>query len=85
MSKYDEYIARKKREFGSKFDESDLSKKFIAPFNSGDRIKVKFPYGEVKSGTVGVTTGWKPVFLLILTKRSHGSSYTLNDECQIVR
>lgn len=73
---YSELIARKKAEYGSKFDDSDLDKQYIRFFESGQRITVDFGY-EVKRGTVGVTTGWKPVFLLMLTKRSIGSSHTL--------
>lgn len=77
MTEYEDYIYRKKKEYGKKFDSSDLDKRFIKYFNSGQRIKVTFEWGE-ESGTVGVTTGWKPVFLLIKTSRSHGSSTTLN-------
>ena len=61
-------------------DYSDISKKFISYYESGDRIKVKFSYGEIKTGTVGMTTGWKPVFLLMLRSNSIGSSYTLSDK-----
>jgi hypothetical protein len=40
---------------------------------------------ETKRGTVGVTTGWKPCFLLMLTKRSIGSSHTLSARDSILR
>jgi hypothetical protein len=83
--KFGEFLSRKKEEYGSKFDSSDLSQKFVSSYNSGERVKVKFRYGETKTGTVGVTTGWKPVFLLMLTSRSRGSSHTLSDKDEIVR
>lgn len=76
MTRFDDYIDRARQLHGSKFDMRDLDKRFIQYYNNGQRIKVT-SYGESKSGTVGVTTGWKPVFLLILTSRSHGSSHTL--------
>lgn len=81
---YEEFIEKKQREYPDTFDSSNLSEKFIPYFESGQRIAVKF--GDIiKTGTVGVTTGWQPVFLLILTKRSMGSSYTLSDRNEIVK
>ena len=81
MTKFEELLERKKQEYGRKFRVSSLDRRFIRYFNSGERIKVTYKYGkttEVKTGTVGVTTGWKPVFLLVLTSRSLGSSYFLD-------
>lgn len=79
---FNEYLARKQKEYGDKFDKSDLNTDFIYAFESGERVSVQFKdnNGEVyetKRGTIGITTGWKPVFLLMLTKRSLGSSYTI--------
>ena len=65
-------------------DYSDIAKQFIPYFESKKRIKVKFHYGEIKSGTVGMTSGWKPVFLLMLRSNSTGSSYTLSDKDEIL-
>jgi hypothetical protein len=87
MTKYDEFIQLKRSQFGSKFDSSDLNLAFVPAFNSQDRITVLFQYGEsteVKRGRIGVTTGWKPVFLLMLTKRSMGSSYTIGRNARII-
>lgn len=82
---YDEYIARKQLQFGSDFDTSGLSKQFVPHFRNDKRIKVKFSWGEVKTGTVGVTTGWKPSFILLLRSNSTGSSYLLSDEDEIIK
>ncbi len=84
MSKFDDYIARKKREYGEKFDSSDLAKQFIPYFNSGERVRVQFGYGETLFGTIGVSTGWCPVFLLMNSVRSIGSSNTLRKEDAII-
>lgn len=73
------WSANKSREHGSKWDPSDLSMKFVKAFNTGERIRVKM-YGEVMTGTVGVTTGWKPVFLLMRRSNAIGSSYLLTHE-----
>ena len=81
---YRHFIARKKVQYGEKFDSSALSKKFIRYFETGQRIEVDFGC-EVKRGTVGVTTGWRPVFLLILRRNSTGSIYTLSDNNKIVK
>lgn len=84
MTRYEEYIQRKQREFGDKFDTSDLAPEFIEYFNSGERIEVEFrskltrEVYETKRGTIGVTTGWKPAFILMLRKTSRGSSHLLS-------
>ena len=89
MTKYDEFIQRKRSQFGSKFDPSDLNTSFIGAFNSQERITVEFSYGAgtifvALRGRIGVTTGWKPCFLLMLTRRSIGSSYTINENARII-
>lgn len=82
MSKYTELTARKQREHGDRFDASDLHSQFIPYFNSGDRIRVA--NGEyVRTGRVGVTTGWKPAFLLMHRASDHGSSDVLGPDDQI--
>lgn len=85
MRDYKEFLERKKRQYGDKFDASDLAPQFIPYYENGKRIEVKFSYNEVKRGTIGITTGWRPVFLLMLTKRSIGSSYTLREADKIVK
>jgi len=83
-TKFELYIQRKVKECGPKFDQSDLSKQFIPHYNSGRRIEVNTA-GEIKRGTIGVTTGWRPCFLLMLRSNSTGSSYTLSDKDVILR
>jgi len=61
-------------------DYSQISQQFVPFYENGKRIKVKFSYGEIKSGTVGMTSGWKPVFILMLRSNSIGSSYILADK-----
>jgi len=68
-------------------DYSNISEQFIPYYKNKQRIKVQYTYGkekEVKSGTVGITTGWKPVFILMLRSNSTGSSYILTDKEQIL-
>jgi len=84
MNKYTETIERYTQEHGTKFDSSELAEKFIEYFDSGKRIEVK-TMGELKRGTIGITTGWKPCFLLMLTKRSRGSCYILSDRDIIIK
>jgi len=83
MSKYDDLIARKKNEYGKKFSTADLDKRFIKYFNSGERIKVN-DYGRVIYGNVGVTTGFKPVFLMIRHSRQIGSSDVISKKTRII-
>ncbi len=81
---YQELMNRKMRQFGNKFSTKSLSRQFIRYFEGGERIEVKFG-GEVVRGRVGVTTGWQPCFLLMLTTRSIGSSYCLSDQDKIIK
>jgi hypothetical protein len=83
MRSYKEFVERKSREFGSNFDESDMNPNFIKYFENEERITVDFGY-ETKRGTIGVTTGWKPCFLLLLTKRSLGSSWTIGKNDKVI-
>jgi len=84
MKNYQELIKRKKIQYGSRFDDSDLNKDFILYFENQKRIEVDFGY-DIKRGRIGITTGWKPCFLLMLTTRSLGSSHTINKEDKIVK
>ena len=77
--RYIDYVKRGRGKWGDKFSESSLSRQFIEFYNSGERIKVRMSWGEILTGTVGVTTGWVPSFMLMKTRRSMGSSDLLSD------
>ena len=76
MRNFKDYIRSKMDEYGNLFNPEDLNPAFVKYFESGERITVDFGY-EKKRGTIGVTTGWKPCFLLMLKINSSGSSYTI--------
>ena len=66
-------------------DYSNIAQKFAPYYYKEQRIKVGFTdaHGKVyetKTGTVGMTTGWKPSLLLMLRRDSVGSSYILSDK-----
>lgn len=79
------YFAKKVSQYGEKFDPSDLSPKFIPYFESGQRIEVNLHAEGIKRGYVGVTTGWKPSFLLVARRGCAGSSILLTSEDQIIK
>ena len=87
---YDDLIDRRIRQYGDKFSDIGLNKDFIPYFESGSRVEVSFcdkdgvEY-ERKRGTIGVTTGWVPVFILMLTRRSTGSVWTIGENDKVVR
>lgn len=83
-TKYDDYVARGKKAHGDKFSAKTLDKRFVPYFESGARIRVDFGDGVIQQGTVGVTGGWRPVFLLMLRSDSVGSSWTLGKNDTIV-
>lgn len=67
MNNYTAFLNRGKAKYGDKFDSSDLDQYFVKYYESGERIKVKLNMGNeiyYECGTVSVTTGWKPVFIL---------------------
>lgn len=86
---FSEFVKDKEQKFkgsGHDFDTSDLCQKFIPHFGENYRIKViNKEYGEIHSGYVGITTGWKPAFLLVYNRRCYGSSILLDDSYEITR
>jgi hypothetical protein len=82
---FNDYLIGKKAEYGKKFNSKDLAKKFVPYFESGQRIEIKTEYGEIKRGYVGVTTGWRPAFLLISRSNSLGSSELLSNKTEILK
>ena len=77
MSRFDEFQARKRTQYGAQWETSDLHARFIPYFNTGQRVEVTHIDGDKSRGYVGVTTGWKPAFLLLYNRRSIGSSVVL--------
>jgi len=85
ITTFRDYLIGKKADFGKKFDPSALPDKFVKYFESGQRIEVKTECGEIKRGYVGITTGWKPAFLLLSYYNSHGSSELLSKKTEILK
>lgn len=83
MRSYVEYITRSKAKHGPRFSETELDRRFRSFYETGQRIKVE-TCGMVLTGTVGVTTGWRPCFLLMRTSRSLGSPWTLGPQDKIL-
>ena len=65
-------------------DRSGLAPQFAGYYESGERIRVRFSYGEEKTGTVSKTTGWKPSYLLMLRSDSVGSPWLLGKDDQVI-
>lgn len=89
MSEFNDYLNHKRSRHGDKFDVSELWEKFRPHFRSGQRIKVRRYYpetyeGYTRTGTVGVTTGTRPAFLLMHRSDASGSSDVLSEKDEIV-
>lgn len=75
---------------GETFDPSALVEaEWFAPYlHEQIRVKVRteYPSGHVheRTGIVGITTGWKPAFLLRARTSAHGSSDVLGAGDKIV-
>jgi len=89
MTEYEKYIQRKQEQYGDRFIPPTSAARLFARFLHSDvRIKVRrtYPNGEVheRTGTVGITTGWAPAFLLMHRSNHLGSSDVLNEHDEIV-
>ena len=81
---YDQWLAhRAQNYYGHKWDATDLAPQFIPYFWTNIRIRVAGPSGS-RTGTVGVTTGWRPVFLLIHRSSARGSFDVLTTDDRVV-
>lgn len=77
-----QYLDAKHREVGDKFDTSEIAPEFFRYYGTGIRLEVTGPSG-VRRGTVGVTSGWRPMFLLMHRKSDIGSSDVLTKEDKV--
>jgi hypothetical protein len=84
MKNFQDTCNRRRVTYGKQFSTSELAPQFIPYFESGQRIIVKTHYGETLRGYVGITTGWRPCFLLMNNTRSVGSSNCLAASDEIV-
>jgi hypothetical protein len=83
------YINRKRAEYGDRFSATSLADRFwpfVGERNTRITVERTYPSGEVyrRSGSVGVTTGWVPSFMLLSRVTSTGSSDLLDDRDRIV-
>lgn len=83
MRSFADFLAWKRAEYGARFDDSGLDRRFVTLYESGRRCKVA-TLGTTVTGTIGITAGWRPCFLLMRTSRSIGSSYLLDSSAVLV-
>jgi hypothetical protein len=78
---YQDAITGGKNRYGDKFSDTHLAPQFIRYYESQQRIEVTTTYenGEtwIRRGTVGMTTGWVPCFILMGRVSDSGSSDVL--------
>lgn len=75
MNRYEERVGRGLREWGEKFDASELEacpdiRHFYITTTA--RVKVEGPFG-VRYGRISTTTGWRPAWLLVHRSTDSGS------------
>lgn len=83
---------------GNEYDYSELDERFTPFYNSGQRVEIEWldgyedytGYGARTDGkkarfTVGKSTGWKPVYLQIYSKRSMGGQAILSSAVKNIR
>ena len=88
MNSYADLVRRGIARHGERFDTCELLPAFRRWYESGDRVRVRYTYTdgthEDSTGTIGVTTGWRPAFLLMHSVRSHGSSYVIGSHDRVI-
>lgn len=89
MRNFPEFYLRKQKEWGPKFDPSDLlavAGSIRNAYETERRIRLSRDNGVTYAdGYVGVTTGWRPCFILVYNRRSMGGSYVINGDDRIVK
>ena len=83
---------------GHEYDFSELDERFTKYYNSGQRVEVEWldgfedysGYGGRTNGkkarfTVGKSTGWKPIYLQIYSKRSTGGQAILSSAVKSIK
>lgn len=71
-----------KRRREPRLDTAELWQQF-RPYFHGKRVRVESPYGYVRTGTVSVTTGHKPGFLLMHRSNDVGSCDLLSEDDRV--
>jgi hypothetical protein len=80
-----EYLTLASKKHYPKWDSSGLASQFIKHFESGQRIEVDDPIFGAKRGYVGVTTGWRPSFLLLSRVNCISSHILISDETKFLK
>lgn len=86
MSAFNDAVRRGIERHGEKFDSSAL----LAVDSTirqlyGTFTRVKVANGEyVRTGRIGITTGWRPAFLLMHRSSDHGSSDVLGPNDRVI-
>jgi hypothetical protein len=85
--KLHKFLQRKTAQYGNRFDPSELfatDATIFDAYESGARMNFNYsptglPEDFPAKGYVGITTGWKPAFIRIRDRRSHGGSDILTN------
>jgi hypothetical protein len=88
MTRFEEYCERQTARFGARFVQPSGTPELIAAYNDQARYEVDVDGAGpewIKRGRVSLSTGWQPTFLLILSRRSLGSSIHLDSRSIILR
>lgn len=86
---YRDAIERARRRHGARLDTAELdAASQFKRWHHGTRVRVetRYPSGEtfVRTGTVSMTTGWRPAFLLMHRSNAHGSWDVLSERDHVV-
>jgi hypothetical protein len=85
---FTQYLARAKARHGERFSDAELWPQFRSWYETGQRIRVRTIHADgstfERTGVVGITTGWRPAFLLIHRSNARGSWDTLGAQDEVV-
>jgi hypothetical protein len=76
MARYEDTIALLRERHGEELSLTSLDPRFVPFYNNGLRIRVR-EAGVERTGTVGISGGRWPTFMLMLQARSIASSVPL--------
>lgn len=60
-------------------DNAGLDERFTPYYENNKRVEVLYKDGATERFNIGKSTGWKPVYIMLKCKNSHGGEVILSD------
>jgi hypothetical protein len=82
--RYADVVDRGAAKYGERFDESGLIKEFRRYYESGRQVQVRFAGGPTLTGTIGISAGAAPTFMLMPLSGSAWSADMIGPHDEVI-